>query len=889
MIGTTLAHYRITAKLGAGGMGEVYLGRDTRLDREVAIKVLPEQFARDPERLARFEREAKVLASLNHPGIAAIYGFEQAGGVPFLALEYVPGETLAEVIARGPIAAEEALGVAARIGEALEAAHARGVVHRDLKPANIKITPGGKVKVLDFGLAKALGDEPPSAAAGVADAPTKTAAATRAGAILGTAAYMSPEQARGKPVDQQADIWAFGCVLYEMLSGRRAFAGESFSDSLAAILRAEPDAGAIPAGTPASIRSLLRRCLAKEPERRLHHIADARLELEEAVGALSGPVTGASPPPTRPAPWRRAGGWLPIALMAVFAGVAVWSLFRAPRQAPRPPVRATVALPPKATVALGRGSSLVISPDGQRVAYVAASDGRTLIYLRPLDRLESVPVSGTEGGSNPFFSPDGQWIGFFADRKLKKVSLRGGAPVTLGDAPNARGETWGPDDTIVFTPRGNAGLSRISAAGGAPQQITTLGQGELSHRWPQVLPGGKAVLFTIWNDTGFENARIVVQSLETGRRSILLHGGGYARYAADSANAGYLVYARTEGLLAAPFDPRRLEVTGPSFPVLESVITNLSGGAHFSLSADGSLVYLPGTMGEADRTLVWVDRRGAAEPMAEIRALGFFFRLSPDGRRLGRHNTNGPNRDIWIYDLERKGSTRLTFGGNNIYSVWTPDGKRVTFTSGLPVTNLFWKAADGSGPEEWLTTSPHNQLPDCWSPDGKMLVYTEFSPTRESDLWILPLEGDRKPRPFLNTPFSESDAAVSPDGRWLAYQSNESGRFEIHVQPFPGGGRKWQVSTDGGFLPLWARDARELFFRRGDAMMASGVNTAGEFSSQTPRMLFEGRYDGGYDISRDGRRFLMMKGTEQESAPTQWTLVLNWLEEVKRRAPTASK
>ncbi|MGI8785568.1 MAG: protein kinase domain-containing protein [Acidobacteriota bacterium] len=900
-VGKRLCSYQIEAPLGAGGMGEVYRARDTKLGRDVAIKVLPEAFTVNPERLARFEREARLLASLNHSNIGSIYGLEESDGQLFLVLELIDGQTLADWIgtaaprrkaaSAGSVWSEseevqQALTICRQIAEALEAAHERGVIHRDLKPANVKITPDGKVKVLDFGLAKTFVSE--EASPDLSASPTVALHSLGEGVILGTAAYMSPEQARGKSLDKRTDIWAFGCVLYETLSGRKPFAGETISDTLAALLREDPDWRALPPETPAKIRDLLRRCLQKDPRQRLHDIADARIEIDEALATFSLPAPEAAPARMPAARSNPAIPWLICLLLTIIAAWAVWNNLREPRQAARRTAWVTLTLPPKTTVALGRGSAVAVSPDGLHVVYSASSGGRTQLYSRSLDRLESTPLGGTDGASNPFFSPDGQWIGFFAGGKLMKVSILGARPVTICDAPVPRGEAWGPDNMIVFSPTGIAGLSRVSSDGGTPQPLTTLNEGELSHRWPQFLPGGKAVLFTIWNDTGFDGGSIAVHILETGERRLLLRGGSFARYVptmSEPEGLGHLVYARAEGLLAAPFDLKQLKLTGPAVSVIEGLMTNLSGGAHFSLSSEGLLGYLPGVIGEADRTVLWVDRKGDVQTLAQIRGMSRFYRLSPDGRRLARNNTEGPHRDVWIYEIDRGISNRLTFGGDNIVPLWTPDGKRVTFSSGLPTKNLFWKSADGSGSEERLTTSVNTQYAGSWSPDGKTLVYTENDPSTGSDIWILPIEGERKPRPFLRTQFSEGNAALSPDGRWLAYQSNEAGRFDIYVQPFPGGGRKVQVSSDGGTAPLWPRGGGEIFYRSDDKMMAVAVTLQPDFRAEKPRVLFEARLDGALDVSADGRRFVALKPIEQESAPTQLNLVMNWFEELKRRVP----
>ena len=719
MTGKTLGHYQVTGKLGAGGMGEVYRATDTRLGRDVALKVLPEAFARDPERLARFEREARVLAQLNHPNIAAIYGFEHVDGVPFLVLEYVPGQTLAEMIAAVPLAPETLLQICSEVGYALEEAHSKAVVHRDLKPANIKITPEGKIKVLDFGLAKAFADE--SAGGDPAQSPTLSVGATRVGTLLGTAAYMSPEQARGQPLDRRTDIWSLGCVLYEMLAGKRAFSGASITDVVAAVVRAEPDWTALPASTPAAMRALLRRCLEKDPRRRLQHIGDARIlleELEEPAPALS-PARPAAPWPRRVLPWALA------LLMAVAAALAWW---RATRPQPGPVTRTQVTLSPTDRLVLADAPCLALSPDGTRLVYTARRAGRAQLFLRRMDRFEAAPIAGTEGTEGPFFSPDGEWVGFFAGGKLKKAALSGGAPVALCDAQDSRGAAWGADDVIVFTPSGalGAGLMRVSASGGAPQALTTpdAKQGESGHRWPEILPGGKALLFSVWTGGSFEEARIAVLRLDTGERKTLLEGGTNPRYAAGGSGGGYLIFARAGGLLAAPFDAAQLRLTGPPVPVLSGLITNArTGAAQFTLSATGSLAYVPGSADSGETSLVWVDRKGQVAPLTAAHRTYTNPRLSPDGRRLAVTPLAAGGRHVWVLDLARNTAARLTFEGNtNSSPAWSPDGRRIVFRSNQAgADNLYWKPADGSGPEERLTTSGNNQTntsfpwtASCW-------------------------------------------------------------------------------------------------------------------------------------------------------------------------------
>jgi serine/threonine-protein kinase len=913
VIGETFCHYRIVERIGAGGMGEVYRARDTKLNRDVALKVLPEVFARDAERMARFRREAQVLASLNHPNIATIHGLEESNGHCALVMELVEGPTLAERI-RGsadvgavrepPLQLDESLHIAKQIAEGLEYAHEKGVIHRDLKPANVKVRPDGTVKILDFGLAKALEDTP--AAGSINDSPTISAAASREGMILGTAAYMSPEQARGKTLGRRCDIWSFGAVLFEMLTGKQAFPGEDVSHTLAAVIMKEPDWSVLPDNLPAPLGRLLRRCLTKDPRNRLQAIGDARIVIEEKlagtpdVGAVRPaahglPATGREPPLQQaPTPtWRQALPWAVAAILAaVLLALTIGNALRGPRPATRPIARLVVTLPPSDRLALGPLGHIALAPDGSRLVYVGNHGGSTQLYLRAIDRFEATPIAGTEGAESPFFSPDGQSVGFFAEGKLKKVSLGGGMPVRLCSAPLNRGASWGPDDSIIFAPSVSSGLFRVSAAGGTPKPLTIPDRkkGQISHRWPEILPGGKAVLFTIWSAASFDFARIGVLSLETGEQRVLVEGGGYARY----APSGHLVYARAGGLLAVPFDLKGLEVTGPRVSILEGVsMSALSCAAEFSLSADGLLAYVPGGSSFGESTLLWADRTGAVQPLPAPSRGYFAPRLSPDGQRVAV-GIQGINPGLWLYDLARGTLTRLAESTVAPRQIWTPDGKHLTFLSATSgAMNLYGMAADGSGAAERLTTSGNAQFPGSWSPDGHVLAFSEADPTTGYDIWMLGLQGDRKARPFLQTPSNEYAPMFSPDGRWLAYGSDESGRKEIYVRPFPGPGGKMQISTQGGTEPMWARNGRELFYRNGDKMMAAAVETKPVFAAAKPKLLFEGHYQAGfsafdtayYDVSPDGQRFLMIKGSEQESAATQLNLVLNWSDELRRLAP----
>ena len=888
-VGTKLGSYEILAPIASGGMGDVYRAQDTKLGREVAIKILPEAFAQDKERLARFEREAHILASLNHPNIATIHGLEEFDEVHFLVLEYVPGETLAERISQGPIPVDEALPLFKQIAEGMEAAHEKGIIHRDLKPANIKITPDGKVKVLDFGLAKAFGSE--LGESSQSESPTLTRQRTETGVILGTAPYMSPEQARGKPVDKRTDIWSFGCVLYEALTGTAAFLGDTVSDTLARILEREPNWELLPPTTPTPIRSLLRRCLQKEPLQRLRDIGDARLEIEETLTL----------PPESPravagtAPRRKANLASPFILMAlvtvISAAVALWSLLRSGTPVARSVTRTTIPLPPGDALVLSDTPAVAISPNGRRVAYVARRSGATQLYLRSMDQPEAHPGDGSEGAKMPFFSPDSQWVGFLASGNLMKASVSGGAPVTLSSTgQNVRGASWGPDGRIVLSPGTSAGLARISEDGGEPEVLTNpdRGRGEKTHRFPEVLPGGKAILFTIGTGdiTSFDDASIAVLSLETGEYRVLVEGGTNARY----STTGHLVYARAGSLLAVPFDLNELRVKGAPTPILHGVtISSVNGPAEFSVSRDGSLIYAPGDSRGDNHRVLWVDREGQAQPLIET-PRGFYLpRLSPDGRLLAL-NISGANGSVWVYDLHRSSLARLTFSFDNDYAIWTPDSRRVTFGSTREGPwNLFWQTADGSAKAERIVPSEHRQQPASWSPNGKVLAFEEFRPETGRDIWILAREDDRKPEPFLKTEFNEGDPMFSPGGRWIAYVSDESGQYEVYVRPFPSSERKFQVSTEGGTPPVWNPGGRELFYRNGDKMMVVDIETKGDLTLGKPRLLFERRSPGWwglyFDVAPDGQRFVMIDDSEAKPAPTQLNLVLNWSEELKRLAP----
>ena len=889
--GTKLGPYEITGALGAGGMGEVYRARDTRLGRDVAVKVLPEGFARDAERLGRFRREAQVLASLNHPNIAAIYGFEDARGVHALVMELVEGPTLAERIKQSAIPADEALPIAKQICEALEYAHERGVIHRDLKPANVKITSGGAAKILDFGLAKAL--EGDAASADISSSPTISRMATQAGIILGTAAYMSPEQARGKNADRRSDIWAFGVVLFEMLSGKRLFVGETTSDTLAEVLKMEPDWTLLPANTPPRIRELLQRCLKKDARQRLQSIGDARIALEEAISNVPQGTAPVNDPPAK-RPLSRT--MLPWAL-AVTAILVAWTFayWRPSSETPKV-MQLSLALPEPISGILdpNPGSPFAISQDGSQVVYVASDPGKPpQLYLLSLDQRTAVPVPGTENAVQPFFSPDGQWVAFFALGKLRKVSLHGGPSIDLGGAPVPHGANWAEDDSIVYAPNFGSGLMRVAAAGGASQLLTTPNakQNEVSHRWPQVLPGGNAVLFTIQltTQTTYDDSRIAILSLQTGKWRTLLEGGSYARY----VPSGHIVYARAGSLMAMPFDLRRLELSGEPVPVVEGLVTTAvtSGGAEYDVAPTGMLAYVPGTARAPESSLVWVDRRGVAQKLPAPLNNYSNPQISPDGKLMAVQIHSGGPSDVWVYDFARNTLTRLTFAGNNSSPVWTADGQRLIYRAIRGVPSFQWRAADGSGSEKILLSLGLDAMaavPFSVSPDGKILLYSHTGPAGMAVTYALSLDGHGTSHPYSQSTNQMTNSRFSPDGNWVAYSSNESGREEVYVQSFPTPGGKWMVSNDGGAYPRWSRTGHELFYLNGYKMMSVAVETRPTFKAGTPRLLFENPAYGGlgnYDVAPDGQHFVMITQEDTNATPSELNVVLNWMEDLKRRVP----
>ena len=816
--GTTLGPYQVTAKIGEGGMGEVWQARDTKLDRDVALKVLPEAFTSDPDRLARFEREAKVLASLNHPNIGHIYGLEEAEGQKALVLELVEGPTLAERIKQGPIPIDEALPIAKQIAEALEAAHEQGIIHRDLKPANVKVKDDGTVKVLDFGLAKAF--QPDASDPNLSQSPTisLTAAATQMGMVIGTAAYMAPEQAKGKVVDKRADVWAFGAVLFEMLTGQKPFTGKDVSDTLAAVLRIDADYDALPDETPARLRQVLKACLQKEPKDRVRDIGDVSLAMDGTFDTPTQEPSSSAAPQLQV--WQRPASLVLAAVALVAFTSVVWSVTGPTPSAPRVERFHLTPLAPETVFVAATGQDIAISPDGTKVVFRAGG----ALQVRAVEELTSLALIENPAFT-PFVSPDSAWVGFndIGDDTLKKVSIRGGPPVTIGSvgAPFARGASWGPNDTIIFGTSLPSGLWRISANGGEPEALTPdQDQDTANYVWPHILPGGRAVLFTILTGGAIENAQIAVLDLETNEQRVLVPGGSHPRY----SSTGHIIYGASGALRAVGFNLDRLEVTNPNpVPVVDGVVTKASGAVDFDLAHDGSLVYIGGDdQVGGGRTPVWVDRQGREEPVGLPSRFYMMPRLSPDGTRLALGIVDPENTDVWLSELGRGTLSRLTTGPASDWSpLWTPDGERVVFASNRAgVWELFWKDPDGTEePERLATIEEATELfPYAWSPDGEMLAFLYQNPGTRSDIGVLTLVGEPTWEPLLQTETDESTPTISPDGGWIAYDSDESGTYEVYVQRFPGLGDRRQISTGGGAHPLWSPDGLEIFYRAGDVL-----------------------------------------------------------------------
>ncbi len=916
LLGRSLGPYHIRAHLGSGGMGDVYRAHDTKLGREVAIKFLPHAFTRDPDRLARFAREARVLASLNHPHIGAIYGFEEADGLGGLVLELVEGETLADRLRRGPVPIAEALTIAGQIADALDAAHEKGIVHRDLKPANVKITPDGVVKVLDFGLAKVYARE--GAQSDLSQSPTITDGGTHEAVILGTAGYMSPEQARGQAIDKRTDVWAFGSVLYEMLCGRAAFARGTVTDTLAAIVERDPDWRALPADTPLSIQRLLARCLEKHPKRRLHDIADARIEIEDAQDRPSAAMvemsaTASAAVQSRPFPSRRGALYTAVILAALATGLAVWQ-WRRPAEAPRPVMRFQIDLPEQMRLTADN-PGVAISPDGVHVAYVA----NDRLYLRGLNEPTAAEIWRTDAGGisgsarTPFFSPDGQWIAFWQQNKLLKVAVSGGSAVTICDTLVSVpvGPSWEPNGDILFATL-ETSIMRVPATGGTPEPVIPLKKGERASN-PQTLSGGEWIFFQVYTGTASaDQGEVVVQSRATGERRVLIKGAQDARY----VRSGHIVYGRGNTLLAQAFNPDRRTLSGGPVPVLDGV-ANVDGiglsapSLQFAVSSTGTMLYVSGSVAGATALtrLVVVTRDGKSSPLIENTGMTWFPRFSPDGARVAYGVSAGESladqADLWVFDLARSVRTRVTFAGNNRFlPIWTRDGARLTFADGSGTTNRLLSAlADGRSGLETLLGEDVRRFPTSWSPDGRTLAFYAADNAATRDIWMLHVDGaTRTPKPFVVTPFEERGAIFAPSGRWVAYVSNKSGRNEIHATPYPGPGSEVTMSVGGGQEPVWGPAGRELFYRNDGKLLAVRVEeSAASLTVGAPTRVFDDHYrvdtssarggNSNYDISPDGQRFVMVEEPGPASArggvsqTARLHLILNWFEELKAKVP----
>ena len=884
--GTQLGRHKTLGLLGVGGMGEVYRAHDTRLGRDVALKVLPEAFAQDAERMARFEREAKVLASLNHPHIAAIYGLEEDGGVRALVMELVEGPTLAGAIeSRLPL--EEALGIARQISEALEYAHERGVIHRDLKPANLKLTSEGNIKILDFGLAKALSGD---AASGEPDtSPTLTAMATRTGILLGTAAYMAPEQAKGKTVDRRADIWAFGVVLFEMLTGHRLFAGETASDVLAEVLKTEPNWSQLPPETPPRIRELLARCLVKDPKRRLQSMGDARIAVEEALSGQAPPdatLVPAAAPPDSAASWRRLLPWAIAAALAVALAVALAAyLGRSPQ--PAPALRVSI-LPPKDYHL--RAQVFAVSPDGKELVFIVYSqaDHSDRLWVRPLDSLDAHPLAGTENAYSPFWSPDSKSIAFFANEKLKKVDVSGGPVITLADAPVARGGSWSKDGNIVFAPKlGGHGLVEVSASGGAVTALNDLtpSLGHDNHRWPFFLPDGKHLLLFAFartearGDAVNQGRGIYIFDLGSGKLAFLRKADSQAQY-----SDGYLLFVEEGNLMAQPFDPSSRTLSGEAVAIASGarISANFAFGS-FSAGNNGMLAYAGEAI--ASSSLQWFTRDGKEAGTLGAPARFSVVSLSPDGNRVATavDENPGPRRDIWIYDSVRGTATRLTSDAMQAsYPVWSRDGSRICYyDSGPAGVGIYSISSSGLGAAEFIQPLQGESATVSWSPDGKALLYMNYR-AGPPQLWIHQFAPEKKDYALPLSNYESAEGQFSPDGRWLAYESEASGQPQVYVADFPNFTQRWQISTAGGAQPRWRGDGKELYYIAPDSnLMAVPVETAGaQFRALIPKALFATKIIGvaynflQYDVAADGKKFLI---NTQLGQPNQSiTLFANW-------------
>jgi len=900
---TELSHYRIVSKIGAGGMGEVYRAHDARLDREVAVKVLPLDFAADRNRLQRFEQEAKATSALNHPNILTVYDIGEYEGSPFIVSELLEGEELRERLDDGPIAIRKAIEYAQQIVSGLAAAHEKGIVHRDLKPENLFVTKDDRVKILDFGLAKLRANSGDSS--GSEDATRK--AITNPGVVMGTVGYMSPEQVRGQATDHRSDIFAFGAILYEMLSGQRAFRRETTAETMAAILKEEP-----PELTDTNVKinpqldKLIHRCLEKKPERRFHSAHDLGFALE-SLSSASGfavPVSAtAQVDSSLSSRWplkRETLGWIVAAVCLLIAAIVAGLLYRSRNSSnsnAEPIKQFTLAQPAEGPLSV-QSLALVFSPDGTHLISTQMISGKPQLFDRSLSSASAQPIDGTTGAADPFFSPDGQWIGFFASGALKKVPINGGAAETVSKAENPRGGTWASDGSIIFTPGTDAPLYRVSANGGPAEAISTVdgASHERSHRWPDALPNGKGILFSVAYDTGnpLDDATIALLDLKTGKHKVLIKGGVFGRY----LSPGYITYARRNSLFAVPFDLKTLEITGPPLTALENVWMSPSNArVQISFSSTGDLVYLEGRSSEsqdANQPLVWLDRHGVEQPLTEARQRFSKPRLSGDGQTIFVEVAS-PEAAIWAYDMNRGTLQRITHGGVSYGPVPSPDGTRVAYEATRDgVAGTLIASVDGTD-EQRLTSTKRIDIPTSWSPDGKLIAITTVGESGNLEVRLVSVEGDHTPQILVQGAFNAGAARFSPDGHWLAYVSDESERNEVYVRPFPEAGPRVAISATGGTQPAWSRDGRELFFRNGDQQLAVSISYSPRFVAGKPEVLFSRSiaqdasgvaYDliADYDVSMDGRRFVFPKYNPTPESGPKARVVLNWFATLRRLA-----
>jgi Tol biopolymer transport system component len=906
--GTKLGPYEITGAIGAGGMGEVYRARDTRLDRTVAIKVLPAHLAETPEAKQRFEREARAVSALNHPHICALYDVGSQDGTEFLVMEYLEGETLAARLEKGALPLDLALKTGIEIADALEKAHRQGIIHRDLKPGNIMLTKSG-AKLLDFGLAKAIDTTPVSGLTVAESGPVTREAVTDVGMVLGTYQYMAPELIEGLDADARSDIFSFGAVLYEMATGKRAFDGKTQASVLAAILASDPPPiSSVQAMSPPSLDRVVKICLAKDRDERWQSIHDVKLDLQWIAegGSQAGLPASATSPPYKAG--QRPAFWLAGVAILIAIALAIGILTRTTK--PEQPIQVSADLGADAALTTEIfGPNAVLSPDGTKLAFSAVGpDKKRRLYIRSLGQLQATVLGGAEGATNPFFSPDSQWIAFFADGKLKKIAAQGGSPAVICDGRGQLGASWGDNGNIVIAGRGGAGLQKVSSSGGTPAALTALDaqKGETSQRWPQVLPGSKDVIFTVesTNTNTFDDADIVAYSVASGKTKTILHGGFHAEY----LPSGDLVYMHNGALYAVPFDAKRMEVTGQAAAVVDNVVANpTSGTAQFSISDNGTLVYVAGSAVDRSVSIYWMDAEGKFAPLREIPANYGNLALSPDGKRLAMDITEPKKTDIWVFDIARDTLTRLTFAGDgdrNIWPLWTADGQRIVYNSagkGTP-QSIWWIRADGGGNAQRLTQASNTlQIPGSWSPDGKFFAFSQRNPNTGFDIMTVRVDGSEKtgwnvgdPKPFMNTNYSELDPVFSPDGRWIAYQSNESGASEVYVRPFPGPGGKWQISTGGGSRPEWSKSSKELYYvvATHDKIMAVTYTVSGDtFIANKPEQWSPGQIldRGEFAPSADGKRIAVLKapGAVEALPINKVEFIFNFFDEVRSKVSGA--